>query len=146
MAYRTKAQEREWQRKDRLRHPEKYRARERKYHSANHKRRAVMRKASHDRHPEQRRRWALKKNYDLTPEQWASIFEAQGRCCAICKTPIPNGNKRKDGTATWATDHDHKTGKVRGILCNNCNHGLGNFKDNKTLLRLATEYLDSSEN
>jgi hypothetical protein len=114
---------------------------------AKHKERITMsRKVYRSSNPAVMLKWRLKAKYNLTPGQWESIFVAQGRCCAICKTPTPNGNKRKNGTATWATDHDHKTGKVRGILCNNCNHGLGHFKDNQTLLRLATDYLDKAEN
>lgn len=55
------------------------------------------------------------KQYGLTLEQWNALFTSQGNCCAICKT-VSAGDKRN-----WHTDHCHETGKVRGILCANCN-------------------------
>lgn len=58
--------------------------------------------------------------------------------CAICKSPTPNGQK------DWAVDHDHKTGKIRGILCAPCNKGLGHFQDDKQRLQQAIEYLNES--
>lgn len=62
------------------------------------------------------------------------MLEAQGGCCAICKAP--KGNK-------LCVDHDHRTGKVRGLLCSNCNAGLGMFKDSEDLLQSAKGYLNN---
>lgn len=60
----------------------------------------------------------------MTVEQWDALFETQGRCCARCKTDEP-------GMRTgWSTDHDHATGRVRGILCYRCNRTLGFLGDN----------------
>jgi phage/plasmid primase-like uncharacterized protein len=53
--------------------------------------------------------------------------------CVIC------GAKEK-----LAVDHDHKTGKIRGMLCNHCNRGLGHFRDDPTLLEFAAQYLYAS--
>ena len=58
--------------------------------------------------------------------------------CAICGTDDPNFGHVK----TFSVDHDHETGKVRGLLCLHCNLGLGKFKDNSTNLRKAADYLD----
>ena len=86
------------------------------------------------------RRADLKK-YDknLTPEVWNSMFEAQGRRCANlgCRSESPN---RKDGK--WCTDHDHKTGKVRGILCQYCNVMLGQAQDDPSRLIGGAKYLE----
>ena len=74
------------------------------------------------------------KKYGITAEDWDILFERQGKVCAICRTQDPE----KRG---WQTDHDHKTKKVRGILCNSCNNGLGRFKDNSEALIRASQYL-----
>jgi len=50
-----------------------------------------------------------------------------------------------DSTRSFHLDHDHKTGKVRGLICAQCNMGLGYFEDSTTLLRLASDYLDRSK-
>ena len=59
--------------------------------------------------------------YGLSTPAWEEMFTNQNRTCAICGTADP-------GAAGWHTDHDHKTGEVRGILCANCNLKLGHFE------------------
>lgn len=61
---------------------------------------------------------------------------AQGGLCAICKQPPSSGRYKK-----LCVDHDHKTAKVRGLLCYNCNMGLGYFHDNSIALEAAVAYL-----
>ena len=82
----------------------------------------------------------LKRYYNMTVESWNTLFEAQGRCCASCKSPYPG---RKNGQ--WSTDHDPVTGKVRGILCNGCNLALGHVKDDPDRLRMLIQYLEGKE-
>jgi hypothetical protein len=79
----------------------------------------------------------LKRFYNMTIETWNTLFEAQGRCCAVCKSPYPG---RKNGQ--WSTDHCHTTKKVRGILCNGCNLTLGHVKDDPERLRMLAQYLE----
>lgn len=74
--------------------------------------------------------------YGLTPEQYEAMLEAQGQRCAICRTDTPNGKG-------WQIDHDHATGRIRGILCTNCNSGLGRFKDDPARFRAAAAYLEA---
>lgn len=83
-----------------------------------------------------KREWTLKKKYGLTLAAWDALFNGQGRCCAVCKTLIVT----KRG---WFTDHDHKTGKLRGVLCHHCNLLLGNAKDDIAILAAAIEYLSN---
>lgn len=59
--------------------------------------------------------------------------------CAICGK-LPG---KTNGGRPLAVDHDHKTGRVRGLLCENCNNGLGRFKDNPAFLREAVGYLEA---
>ena len=67
------------------------------------------------------------------------MLEEQGGCCPICGT-------NKPGKKGWATDHDHISKKIRGILCQHCNQGLGNFLDNKTYLLNAVAYIAKYSN
>jgi len=76
---------------------------------------------------------ALKKLYGITLAEYEAQKEFQGRRCAICKNPPQK--------IRLAVDHDHKTGKLRGLLCSNCNTGMGLLKDDAELLERALEYL-----
>jgi len=75
-----------------------------------------------------------RREYGLNPEQWNELFAKQNNSCAICKTTKPGGG-------AWSTDHCHKTGITRGILCRQCNLMLGFAKDNPDTLHAAIEYL-----
>lgn len=79
----------------------------------------------------------LQQLYGIDEASWWLMLEAQEWACNICSRPW----KEEDDPVTWATDHNHTTGQVRGILCRNCNTALGLFQDSPTLLRQAAEYL-----
>jgi hypothetical protein len=72
----------------------------------------------------------------MTVEQYEQILVGQGGACAIC------GGKDPCFGRDWHVDHDHATGAVRGVLCAQCNIGLGHFKDNVTALGSAIKYLE----
>lgn len=72
----------------------------------------------------------------ISKKQWNKMFDYQGRVCAICKTDNAGNPKG------WQLDHCHKTKVIRFILCTHCNRGLGGFKDNPVLLRLAADMLE----
>lgn len=74
--------------------------------------------------------------YGVTPERFADMLVEQGSRCAVCT------NVFKDARDTHI-DHDHTTGAVRALLCNDCNVGIGCLKDDPALLRAAADYLDS---
>ena len=80
----------------------------------------------------------IRRKFGIGLKEKGEIFEAQGNACAICKC-TENGRARD-----WDVDHCHTTGKVRGILCSNCNRALGLFQDNKQNLLRAAVYLGES--
>lgn len=77
------------------------------------------------------------RKYGITREEYHVLLEAQNHSCAIC------------GSTEWGTpsphvDHSHLSGKVRGLLCGNCNRGLGMFGDSPELMREAVAYLEKN--
>ena len=77
-------------------------------------------------------RAALKRVYGLTEEQYDILLETQGGRCAICKT---SPDKRR-----LVVDYCHSSGRVRGLLCDACNLGLGKFRDDPKILQEAARY------
>lgn len=78
----------------------------------------------------------LRTDFGMSQSDWDQLFESQECKCAICGSDSPG---RKDNH--WCLDHDHVTKKPRGILCQGCNMGIGNFKDNSESLKMAIRYL-----
>lgn len=81
---------------------------------------------------DQRKRFIL---YGITAEQYEKFLDTQKGVCKICKMLPERG---------LCVDHDHATGKVRGLLCHDCNLGLGRFKDKVAILREAINYLQEN--
>ena len=82
------------------------------------------------------RRASLKSKYGITPEDYDAMFDSQSGRCAICGTDRAGGSGDR-----LHVDHSHETGEVRGLLCGNCNRGIGHFKDSPDTLREAADYL-----
>lgn len=81
-----------------------------------------------------------KRLYGIDYNDYNTMLTEQNNSCAICKsTSAGRGHKH------FSVDHDHITGKVRGLLCHNCNTGLGQFKDNTQLLTEAVNYLTKGD-
>lgn len=76
------------------------------------------------------RQYHLKRRYGMSQVDFERLLALQGGGCAICGAP-----------GAEHVDHDHRTGNVRGILCFNCNGGLGQFKDDVVTMRKAIDYL-----
>jgi hypothetical protein len=87
-----------------------------------------------DEKRERHRLRSVERRYGLTPVEYDALLSAQNGVCGICGGPQTGKN--------WHVDHDHETGKVRGILCNGCNCALGNMRDDPKLLRAAADYLE----
>lgn len=119
----------------RLRKPEKYKLQAREYSMKNRKRIyerqarwKTLNKAKLDAY---NRRRHLDEAYGITQHDYETLRDIQGGVCAIC------GSDKK-----LHVDHDHRSGVVRGLLCFNCNTGLGKFEDNERLLRAAIGYME----
>lgn len=83
----------------------------------------------------------LHRNYGMTIDDYETMLVAQDYVCAICDGE--NGIHSTHGTQfRLSVDHDHKTGRVRGLLCNNCNRALGLLADNHELVRKALAYIE----
>lgn len=83
--------------------------------------------------------YKLKANYNLSREDYQNLLTSQDYKCAICETEIVAFTKQTH------VDHNHDTGRVRGLLCNRCNMGLGLFKDSWQLLSGALNYLERND-
>ena len=77
-----------------------------------------------------RRNWKSR-GIKITDVQYEQMVRGQASMCMICQSQI----------SSLCVDHDHITGKIRGLLCSHCNMGLGNFSDNPIFLRSAIKYL-----
>lgn len=80
------------------------------------------------------------RHFKISPAEYAAMLHAQQGVCAICgqaEDDLSKGGKVK----ALAVDHNHDTGKIRGLLCGNCNRGLGNFGDNLDTLIAAVTYM-----
>ncbi len=81
------------------------------------------------------RKHNMKSRYGITIDDYNRMFKEQEGRCKIC------GAHQSEFSTRLHVDHNHETGKVRGLLCNSCNMGIGNFKDNIDLLLDVIEYL-----
>ena len=80
----------------------------------------------------------MRRKFGIAIEEKILLFAKQGNKCAICG--CTENNVGRD----WDIDHCHKTGKIRGILCSNCNRGLGLFQDSSEYLKQACKYLENN--
>jgi hypothetical protein len=81
----------------------------------------------------------LRRKYGLTSETWAARLITQGGGCAICAVEQGGGRHGK-----FHVDHCHVTGRVRGLLCHNCNTAIGLFADDANRLQRAAEYVSEA--
>jgi hypothetical protein len=98
-----------------------------------------------ERHPEEykirQRNSHLRRHWNMTQEEYEVMLSKQNGVCAICgKTEELNKGNTK-GQISLAIDHDHETGKIRELLCMDCNQVLGRFNDDPDWFHKAAEYL-----
>ena len=85
----------------------------------------------------------LKKKYGMDAEAFNVMYEEQEGKCGICDIQLENIFTDTEGVRP-AVDHCHRTGKVRGLLCTECNSGIGKLKDDPELLRKGIKWLEHS--
>jgi hypothetical protein len=108
-----------------------------------------MNKAWRNSHTEHLKKYRnnqdIKFLYNITREEYNNILNKQNGVCAICGNQeiIIHGVTKQ--IMKLSVDHNHKTGKVRGLLCGHCNKALGGFKDNQEILNRAILYLKEGE-
>ena len=100
-----------------------------------HTNKKVWDKLNPDKLKSKSKRNGLKRNYNITINEYNDLLAKQNYKCDVCKL------HRDEFKYDLGVDHCHKTGKVRGLLCGNCNMSIGGLKDNKELLKSAIEYL-----
>jgi hypothetical protein len=83
----------------------------------------------------------LRKNYGITLEQYNDMLVKQNNCCACCKQPT-----EASGRNGLHVDHSHTTKEVRGLLCSQCNTGIGKFREDVNTLQNAINYLNQWSN
>jgi hypothetical protein len=114
---------------------ERKRLYDRQYNIDNAKMKAAQKKRYALAHVEQKINYHYLYKYGITLVDYNKMFEEQGGCCAAC------GEYQSKFKRSLAVDHDHKTGKIRGLLCKNCNAALGNVRDNINTLDGLIKYL-----
>ena len=83
------------------------------------------------------REYDLMKSYSITKNDYEVLLKQQNNKCKICGSEPPLVGKKK----YLCVDHDHKTGKIRGLLCDKCNRGIGLLNDDYKIIQNALNYI-----
>ena len=127
---------REYARKWALEHPEQSKESKRKWKSKN----PDHDKERYRKNPEGFREKSFIRTYNITIKDYNLLLQQQNMVCAICKKP--EIRKHKNGKKyNMAIDHDHNTGKIRGLLCNKCNTSLGLLDENIQNMKNMIKYI-----
>ena len=121
-----------------MREAEKQKARDRskKWREDNRERSRMYANRYARQNPATAREWTWKdQGIEFTYEEYEALLVKQEYRCGICKTHTSELPK------SLAVDHDHETGEIRGLLCMNCNLGIGKLRDSIDLLKSAIEWL-----
>ncbi len=146
---------REWPLEDYFNHPrgrfgkqsqcrECYKDKSRRHYQQNKLERVAASKRWREANPEKwaetKRRSKVKIKFGMEWGDYLTLLSERGEVCWICGATDP-GRGRK----SMCVDHDHGTGMVRGLLCFDCNDGIGRFRDDPELLRSAVRFLEGSD-
>ena len=112
---------------------------QKRYRLKNKDKKNACSRAWHKKNPDKVKDKKLRYCFGITLNDYNEMFAQQNGCCLIC------GIHQTELKKTLHVDHNHETGKVRGLLCHNCNHGIGFFKDNPAFLTNAIDYLGKTD-
>lgn len=132
----NKLKAREYTRNWQVANPERNAERGARWRAANRERVNELNRVRIERNRVRISEQAYVRTYGITSAERDALFAAQGFACAICGSDAP---KNKNGR--WHTDHCHRTGKVRGVLCGQCNTALGMSQDDPSILDLMAQYV-----
>lgn len=105
--------------------------------------RKILRAKYNDKNRARAKKWELKKNFNITVEEYEILIIKQNNLCALCFQP-EKVKTIKGKFKKLAVDHCHKTNKIRGLLCYTCNIGIGLLKHDSNLLRKAALYCEEN--
>lgn len=111
-----------------------------KWFSENKERTRFLNKRWQKSHPNNIKSTILKSTFGITLEQYKILLKNQDGKCAICLN-LETTKNRAGKIQALCVDHNHQTGKIRALLCNNCNRGIGYLKDNSEIIMNAYNYL-----
>jgi len=124
--------------------PSNFHWEEKKLNLKNYKDKAAYMRAYRVSNPEVFKKLELKKHFGITLDEFKEMQDNQDGVCAICGKEETTYDSRHKRVRSLSVDHCHTTGKVRGLLCSHCNHAIGKFNDDVTLLQKAIDYLKTS--
>jgi len=123
---------------------EKDRRNSREYYYKNHeKQKAYGRQRSQGMGFEGRKLHNLQMRFGLTLEQYQAMHDTQKGLCAICNLPETTMDRRRGEPRMLAVDHNHATGKIRGLLCGDCNKAIGAMREKPENFLAAVKYLET---
>lgn len=127
-------------------HKKKFQTQRKRYYQKNKMKINQQTKTYYFHNKEKMRNLELLRKFNITSKIYNNLFKKQSGKCAICKQPEPIFDNRTNKKRLLSVDHNHKTGEVRGLLCTNCNNGLGRFRDKIKFLNNAINYLKKGSN
>lgn len=116
-------------------HREELNARKRAYYATDREKYNARHRAWRAANRKKVRFYGLKDRLGMSQAEYEALLDSQGGVCAICQKSNWNGK-------TPHVDHDHTTGKIRGILCHNCNYSLGLIMDDPKIAQAMVDYLE----
>lgn len=108
------------------------------YYESNREEILERKKKYTKRNKEKKRIYRLEKKFNITETELQNILDSQRGCCEICGDSL----LYPDSVRSYAVDHNHETGEVRGLLCGNCNTALGLIKEDKRIAYSLIKYIE----